>query len=237
MRTVLIPITMLLVAFVLVGCGDSFAADHEEFRSVELDEADRVRTEIDLGVGQIWLVGGGRSLLDARFLYNEESMRPKMIYDVVADVGNLNISQPRAESLRGFTNVTYRWDLRLGSEVFFESIDLDVGVGTADLYFGGVDADTLDLHLGVGDMQVDLTGPRSRDLRAHIEGGVGRCVIIVPDDVGVRLEAQRGVTHLEVDGLRRGDGFYFNDAYGETDVEMRISVNLGVGQIVIRSGS
>lgn len=232
----MISITVLVVALVLVGCGDSLMADHEEFRTVESDEAEQVRAEVDLGVGQLWLVGGGTSLLDARFLYSENSMRPRLSYDVAGDVGNLSLSQPRAESFRGFTNVTYQWDLRLGSEIAFESIDVEMGVGTGDLHFGDVDVDNLDVHLGVGDMQVDLTGPRSRDLEAFIEGGVGRCVLTVPEDVGARVEIERGVTHLEVEGLRRGDGFYFNDAYGETDVEIRISVSLGVGQLVVRSG-
>ncbi|MFO7941656.1 MAG: toast rack family protein [Bacillota bacterium] len=236
MRTAMISMMVLLVALVSVGCGDSLMADHEEFRNIEPGEADTVRGEIDLGVGQLWLVGGGSSLLDARFLYSEDSMRPELSYDVSGSVGNLNLSQPRVNSLRGFTNVTYQWDLRLGSDITFESVDVEMGVGTADLYFGGVDVETLDVHLGVGDMKVDLTGPRARDLKASVEGGVGRCVLTVPEDVGVRVEVERGVSHLEVEGLRRGDGFYFNDAYGETDVEMRISVSLGVGQIVVRSG-
>jgi len=43
----------------------------------------------------------------------------------------------------------------------------------------------LELNIGAGQADVDLTGERAKDLEAEIQGGVGEATIRLPRDVGV----------------------------------------------------
>jgi hypothetical protein len=47
----------------------------------------------------------------------------------------------------------------------------------------------------------------------------------------VRVEVEGGLSNVDVSGLRRSDDAYVNDAYGEADIELDISITAGIGQI------
>jgi len=52
----------------------------------------------------------------------------------------------------------------------------------------------------------------------------------------VRVEAGGVLGQLEIVGLRRQDGAYVNDAYGQSDVTLNVDVQGGVGELVIQVG-
>jgi hypothetical protein len=89
----------------------------------------------------------------------------------------------------------------------------------------------LDVDIGAGELQIDLTGPWDQDLDARIQGGVGEATVRLPREVGVRVQATGGLGGINAQGLRKEGGYYVNDAYGKSDVRLRISVTGGIGQI------
>jgi hypothetical protein len=44
--------------------------------------------------------------------------------------------------------------------------------------------------MGAGETTVDLTGDYEQDLAATIEGGVGEATVVLPGEVGVRVNAE-----------------------------------------------
>jgi hypothetical protein len=84
---------------------------------------------------------------------------------------------------------------------------------------------------GVGDITLDLTGAWARSAQVDVTAGVGALSLRLPDNAGVRVEVEGGLSNVDVSGLRRSDDAYVNDAYGEADIELDISITAGIGQI------
>jgi predicted membrane protein len=85
--------------------------------------------------------------------------------------------------------------------------------------------------MGAGDITIDLTGDWQDDLDAIIQGGLGQMTLKLPSDVGVRLNVQTGIGSVDASGLSKDGNIYTNDAYGNSDVSLRIEIDGGVGKI------
>jgi hypothetical protein len=91
----------------------------------------------------------------------------------------------------------------------------------------------LDMSMGAGQVDLDLTGDRKSDLEANLEGGVGQATIRLPSKVGVVVRASGGIGTVNAHGLRHDDDEYTNEAYGKTPATIRLRVEGGVGQITL----
>ena len=253
---------LLVTALILslaVGCGETAEPGDmvEETHILELDGARRVMAEIEMGMGKLAIGKGSREMVDAEFLYNVRDWKPIVEYDVDGDTGELVISQPEGKGKSFGRGVKYEWDLRFGDEV---PLDLAVGLGAGEcrmdlrglpvseleLMFGAGEVDIvtggsrtledLDMETGAGDIRLDLTGDWDVDLDARIKAGVGRVIIELPEETGVRVETSKGIGKVSMTGLRRRGDYYVNDAYGRSDVEIHIEVETGIGAIELRVG-
>jgi len=118
------------------------------------------------------------------------------------------------------------------NEARMSQLTLDTGASKLDVVgIGHAGPEQMTVQGGVGDIVLDFTGawPRSSDVR--VTSGVGSLTLRVPDDVGVRVETEGGLTNVETTGLRRAGDAYVNDAFGETEIELRIQITTGVGSI------
>ncbi len=106
-----------------------------------------------------------------------------------------------------------------------------MGAGKGTFKLSGTALRRLEIEIGVGELQVDLTGAWDHDLEAEVRGGVGEATVRLPRDVGVRATATGGLGGINVQGLHKEGSFYVNDAYGRSDVHLRLNVTGGIGQI------
>jgi hypothetical protein len=97
--------------------------------------------------------------------------------------------------------------------------------------FAKVDLTRLELNIGAGQADVDLSGERAKDLEAEIQGGVGEATIRLPKDVGVVAVVHGGLGSIDTHGLKEEDGKYVNEAYGKSPTTIHLSVNGGIGSI------
>jgi len=107
-------------------------------------------------------------------------------------------------------------------------------VGAASLEIRGVgNASPRDMVVqgGAGEITLDLTGDWDNSADIEVTSGVGRLALRLPDDVGVRVEVEGGLTNIKTSGLRSTGGAYVNDAYGEAEIELNIEVTTGIGQV------
>jgi hypothetical protein len=227
-----------------------------ESQVVELGGAESVRVEIWMGAGKLDVAGGAGGLLDADFTYNVAEFKPEVAYS--SNV--LTIRQPDVEgraSLWDLDDYRYEWDLRLNDSVAMD-MSIDVGAGAADLKLGSLSLTKLDIEAGAGDVTVDLAGASSLarlnigigagevavdlsgdwqvDLDAEIKGGVGKATLRLPRGVGVRVDVEGGLGKVNASGLKKDGDAYVNDAYGESEVTLRIDVQAGVGEIDLELG-
>ena len=205
-----------------------------EEQTIDLGGAERVVIEVDMGIGELRVKGGSTVLLDAEFTYNVEEWAPAVDYSVENGVGRLFITQPDAKGKNSPRGARNEWELSLSEDVLLE-VSVDTGVGEVLLDLGDLMLTDLSVDHGVGDVRINLVGRDTGDLTASIDGGVGEITITVPSSIGVRVDADTGIGSLKAHGLTKRDGALVNDAYGETESTIRLSIDAGIGKITVET--
>ena len=88
--------------------------------------------------------------------------------------------------------------------------------------------------MGVGDLNVDLSGDRDQDLRAIIDGSVGSITLYLPKDLGVKVYVDKGIGSVDAQGFQKREDVYTNDAYEKSDVTLSVDVDAGIGKVNLR---
>ena len=181
--------------------------------------------------GELRVSGGATKLMEADFNYDEAEGKPETSYHVSGGTGELDVTQPGKKF--HFGPAHNEWNIRLANEVPMQ-LKVDMGAGHSDLKVGGLSLTRLDISMGAGQFTADLTGDWKKDLDAEIHGGVGHAIILLPEDVGVRVHATGGIGSINSGGLKRDGDEYVNDMYGKSPVTLRLDVSGGVGNIDLR---
>ncbi len=147
--------------------------------------------------------------------------------DSQIDLSDLTLTELDIESGAGRVNVNV-------GEQQMDRVRVRAGLGDTALKFAGGSIDRFDFEGGAGSVSVDLTGDWTSDLNAQIRGGLGSIDLMIPSDVGVRIEVNKGLGDVDANGLRVDDNVYTNDLYGSSDVTLEIELNQGAGDINIQ---
>jgi hypothetical protein len=225
---------LIAVAFAATGCYQGVRVGDLQTKSqtVELDDADYVNVEIEMGAGKLDVSGGARELLEASFTSNVEELNPRATYASgrleVKDSG-VNVGITSLADLDEFRN---EWDLKLNEDTPME-MKINLGAGPSNLALGTLALTDLGINGGAGEVTIDLTGNWRNDLDARIAGGLGDLHLTLPRDVGVRIEVNAGIGAVDTSDLIKDGNTYTNDAYGVSDVTLRIHIDGGVGRIIL----
>lgn len=113
--------------------------------------------------------------------------------------------------------------------------DLFIQAGAANLRVDGVGnagPERIQVEGGVGNLVLDLRGAWPRSARAEIETGVGAVTLLLPTDIGVRVETRGTLGNIRADeGMAQTDNVYVNSVYGQTDRVLEISLSVGMGGV------
>jgi len=201
---------------------------HDSF-SVPRDSSEFLRVTFNMGAGNLRLSGGAAKFLEGNLDYNVDAWRPVLKYSAAAGHGDIDISQPGVHHGQA-GNVKYEWGLRLADDV---PLDLTVhfGAGEARLDLGSLFLRSVDVEMGVGQLDMDLRGNTRRDYDVRIRGGVGEATIRLPHDVGVYARAQGGIGSIRTTGLRQEGDHLVNDAYDHSKASIHLDVQGGIGAI------
>jgi hypothetical protein len=238
--TTLGTVIFLLVLLVLIWRGHTYAArewpSHSTMKSHKVESIDKknaksVRMSVKMPAGDLTMSGGAESLLNADFSFGSSWGAPKIEYSVNNGAGDLSIEQEGGGTL--VTNSDNTWNLKVNDSIPLD-LEVDVGAGRGVFRFAKVDLTRLELNIGAGQADVDLSGERAKDLEAEIQGGVGEATIRLPKDVGVVAIVHGGLGSIDTHGLKEEDGQYVNEAYGKSPTTIHLSVNGGIGSIKLQ---
>ena len=112
--------------------------------------------------------------------------------------------------------------------------DLVVQMGAGESDLDSLTLTGLKLQMGPGETTVDLTGDYAKGFDASIQGGVGEATVLLPSEVGVKAKAEGGLGKINAKGLKKVGDAYVNDAYGESDTNLSVDVEGGVGEINLK---
>jgi hypothetical protein len=236
---VVLLILVVVATAVLAGaCGMQPSGTQQEVgkmqhdsKSVDPKDADSARASLKMGAGELNLTGGADQLMEADFSYNVSEWKPKVSYDVSGQEGELIVKQGGAnEDVRLGGDARNEWDISFNDEVPTDLV-VQMGAGESDLDLDSLALKGLDLQMGAGKTTVDLTGDYAQSFDASIEGGVGKATVLLPSEVGVKAKAEGGLGKINAEGLKRVGDSYVNDAYGESDVNLNVDVQGGIGAI------
>lgn len=199
-------------------------------KSIELDKSEMARVELKMGAGKMVVDGGSPRLMDADFEYDIPSWKPTVRYEATGFRGDLSIEQP--SSSKSTNNVTYTWNLRFNDKLPLD-VSANLGAGEAHLNLGTVNLRSLEVRMGVGEVQLDLRGNPSHDYDVIIHGGVGEAVVHLPSSVGIVATAAGGIGNIDVRGLEKREGRWVNAAHEHSPVTIHVDVKGGIGNITL----
>lgn len=210
--------------------GDSFQLE-EEIDSLEL--------VLQFGVGELRVTGGAENSVDAAFDYNREGWKPEIKKEIDGKEGYLKIQQPSIKD--GFNLVgdifesgktRNSWNIKVKDGMKLK-LDMDGGVGDSRLDLTTVQLDGVSLDCGVGNVTADMSGNYEEKVDVIVNGGVGELTLYVSKDMGVKVDVDKGIGDLDIDGFIKYGDEYTNRAYDENKSYLNINVDMGVGSIHI----
>jgi hypothetical protein len=197
---------------------------------VPLGHSERANMEMDMAAGEFNLEGGATDLLNGTIEYNVPSWKPVIDTSMVGNSTAVTIKQPEGHHPHG--NTHYIWDLKVNNKVLLD-LGLNCGAGHDTLRLGDTRLRTLNVHIGAGQVDVDLRGHPTHDYDVAVSGGVGQATVHLPQDVGIRAEAHGGIGQINVTGLEKKGDHWENATYDTAKVTVRVKVEGGIGQISI----
>lgn len=216
----------------LTGCtmsvdmgGDDNAPLRTETRVVERGKAESVRAILRMDAGELRLAGGAAKLLEAEF---RSKHPPEVSYEGGGARGLLEIKgSKKGKWSQGGEN---RWTLKMDGQTPLD-LEVHLGAGETDLDLSRLALRSLAVHMGVGELKLNLDGEYDRDVNVDVHGGVGRAEIRLPRKIGAQVDAKGGIGAVKVRGLEKQDGQYVNAALARSNRQVRCIVRGGVGEI------
>ena len=108
-----------------------------------------------------------------------------------------------------------------------------LGAGNAELNVGDLNLRGVEVHMGVGNLNMDLRGDPKRDYNVEIHGGVGNASVRLPSGVGIVADAKGGIGNIEAKGLEKRNGRWVNAKHEDAKVTIHLDIRGGVGNITL----
>ncbi|MCS6905666.1 MAG: head GIN domain-containing protein [Bacteroidia bacterium] len=114
---------------------------------------------------------------------------------------------------------------------------LYLSTGTGDYYCNleNTSIPQLTVKAGIGTLRINLAGQWNNDLNAEIEGGVGELTLILPRNVGVRINTVGSLRKVRSAEFKKVGKYYINESYGQSSFTLYINFTGGVGILNLRS--
>jgi predicted membrane protein len=90
-------------------------------------------------------------------------------------------------------------------------------------------------NASIGAGQIAVLLPDDQTFSAHLSGGMGQLVVIVPENVGVRINSGTALAALSVpDGYERNGNVYTSPNYSSADDKVDLQLDLAIGSVVVK---
>jgi hypothetical protein len=125
------------------------------------------------------------------------------------------------------------WDLGLNPDVTLV-LDLSLGVGKIELDLTGLDVTAFEVSLGLGKTIVTL--PEKGRFTAKISGAIGETFVVIPQGVEVRIHVSTGLgTSSLPAGYTRQDDTYVSPGYEGAEDRIDLDISQAIGMISVVS--
>lgn len=234
-RKYLKQICIIIIASFLIGCTyNSTNKVREQNNTFNVSNLKTVNVGINLKVGTLNINSSNSNNISSKIIFNKSEWKP-----IIEDIKNnnsedLNISQPNMSKISKSNKDINKWKLNFSENVPVNmTIKTGVGDVTADLR--KVQLNKLDIDMGTGKLNLDISGDYKKNLNVNLNCGVGETTIHFPKNIGVKVKIKKHFIAKAIDSTwftNNGDE-YTNSNYGKTNVTIYAIVNANVGKINI----
>ena len=125
------------------------------------------------------------------------------------------------------------WELGLSPAPALQ-FNADLAVGQSELDLAGLNLDSLETSMGMGQIVVIL--PEQGRAQARISQGLGIVDITIPRGMAVRINAgtAMAVRDLPDDFQRQGDNVFASPGYATADDQVDLDISLAMGVLTVR---
>lgn len=164
----------------------------------------------------------GGDLIENTVTYDADRVRVGVDYEVQASLADLSLYSELRQGMRGIDTEDCRWTVSLSRGVAWE-VDLVLGVGDADVDLSGLPIQRLTIDLGASDCRMVFDRPNPKEMKSlYIDAGVGHAEF---DGLGYANAAD-----LAFDG---GTGKFVLNFAGLRAGRHTANIDLGVGSVRI----
>jgi len=224
---VVLVVGVILLLAANVNLGGPLQTRHIE---APLGDIRSAHVSIDFGTGrnQLHALGDSNQLIEGDLSYYGS-----LHFDTSGSGDRANVRLEHSGVSFGFIGGTgEQWDIGLNQRVTYE-IDLSLGVGESNVDLSRLSLTDSTIHVGVGTADVRL--PTSGRFRLEIDGGVGELRVRVPRELAVRAEVNTGLGGFHAGSRLRsvGNDIYETENFASADDAVTLSVDVGVGTITL----
>jgi hypothetical protein len=230
-------VTLALFAWVVwlfgseAGAGE--ASGGAEF-SQPLSGAAEARIVINPGVGRLHL----DALTDSANLVEGSIPRSfedsvERDFEVEGETATFSLRPPGA-AIDSFVGSAGRglWAVRINPEVPVH-LDLDLGMGETQVDMTGLTVRDVQVSMGLGQTTVIL--PDEDGFQATIEGAIGQTTVIIPQGLALRIKLDTGIAGRQLPpDYQRQDNIYTSPGYEGADNQAELQASQAIGRITIR---
>ena len=198
--------------------------------SLDKGAVDHANIELNISAGELNLRGDAGKLMDGKFEFNVPAWKPQVRSSLNGSHATVTIETPK--NAHTFGNPHNVWNIQLNNQILMD-LALNCGAGRARMDLGDLSLRSVTIHMGAGQVDLNLEGHPSRDYDVSISGGVGQATVQLPHGVGIRAEAHKGIGSVNITGLTQKNGAWENDLYDNAKVNVRLRVESGIGEIRI----
>ena len=190
-----------------------------------------ISLEMDTGNINLFSETSG-SLLTGVISGKNAKTGPEQTFTSSNGAGYLKIKQETGRFMDPFMRED-TWNLSINPDIPI-SLSVTSGAGNVNINPGKANLTDLAIHLGTGDISVDLSEWKGTHLPALITGGMGSMTIILPSNTSIATNLETGIGSRTILGLEGGDGVYYRTVPDHQAPVISLSVNQGIGDLTMR---
>lgn len=147
------------------------------------------------------------------------------------ELGGLQVASLDVETGASDTEIRFEEPNRAVCDRF------DISMGAAAFTargLGNVGCERLTAEGGVGDLTLDFEGAWPRDMDADITMALGSVTLVIPANIGVRVDKDTFLTDFDRDGFYKSGGQYYSDSWETASRRLTIHLEGAFGSVKVR---
>jgi hypothetical protein len=157
-------------------------------------------------------------------------------FDLSLDVGaaetDLDLSGLRLRSLVLSTGASdTRMHFDTPNPIAAASVRIDAGAANVEaLHLANARAERISVNVGVGRVLLDFTGEWTNNTAVDLSTALGAVELVVPANIGVRIETSSALQSVDFPGLTKRDGAWTSDNYDTAPFRVTITSSGAFGR-------